>query len=570
MNLKTRTVTALDIYSAPYDLRRDIHTFVHYVNERDIKRTYRNNTLPKADANRLAKLMSHPDCRQQIEKSYDNTSWWIDAIDASAFHLGFINYDTEGEYMGYSSHSPSFRDNYIIYNEKEYEAFLALPMLEQEKQIFALFRDDTTHIEFFSPHWHSKLDQFSFRGMALGAVPLLDFPKSRQKLFRLLATLDSGKWYTTASLIRHLKENDPHFLIPLKSKLPQKDRWGQPTRMTRYGNFHEYKTDDRDREKNAIPDDALDGFERVEGRFIERFLEGIPLTLGYVDVAYSRQGYKGMRPERGIVLAFRINGRFQQLMRNKAITPTVTVLPNFEIHVDSPFYPISLLDQLWQFATPITEDKVNILKLDKQRVKTALAFDDSINPISLLQQLSSRPLPQNITIELEEWVGQADAFTLYTDFALLEGSRQLPETTPFIVEKITPKLRIVRQPDKVFAALAQAERAPLSIQHTDKRLTALPPKAHSIFPKAKPVKAKSKRKTKQRITVTRETRLVLHLPTNAVYEQLRAALLKQRCIFDPNQAKRTITYGQASKPQVDAAIKALRQQYIIKFEDKAV
>ena len=32
-----------------------------------------------------------------------------------------------------------------------------------------------------------------------------------------------------------------------------------------------------------------DGFERVEGRYVERFLESIPLVLRYVDVAYERK-----------------------------------------------------------------------------------------------------------------------------------------------------------------------------------------------------------------------------------------------------------------------------------------
>jgi len=569
MKLETRTVSALDVYSAPYDLRRDIHTFVHYVSGRDVKRSYRNNTLPKADAKRLAKLMSHPDCLQQIEKHYDNSSWWIDAVDSLARQLGFVSYDTEGEYAGYSSHSPSFRDNYIIYNAKIYAAFLTLPIVEQEKRLFSLFKNDANLNEFFHPQLYSRLNYFSHWGMATGVMPLLDFVHIRQLLFRLLAKLDSGTWYTTASLIRHLKENHPYFLIPPKSKLPQKDRWNRPHEMTRYGNFRETEKESYSRERDFIPDDAPDGFERVEGRYIERFLEGIPLTLGYVDVAYSRQEYKGLLPEYGIVLAFRINDRFQQLMRDEAISPIVTILPTFEIHVESPFYASGLIGQLRPFTTIITEDKISILKLDKQRVKTTLAAGSNIDLIPFLQQITSRPLPQNVAIELEEWIGQADTFTLYSNFALLEGDSRLPETKSFIIENITPKLRIIRQPDKVFSALEQAERAPLSINHTANRLKALPPKARTIFPKVKAAKAKPKRKTKQRITLSRETRFVLYAPTAEFYDQLRAILLKQRCIFEPDQAKRSITYGQMAKSQVDAAIKELRQTYIIKFEDRA-
>ncbi len=569
MNLKTCTVSHLNVYSNPYDLRRDIHAFVGYVSQRSVKRSFRNNHLPKADAKRIAKLMSHPDCLQHIEEDYYNSSWWIDEVDSLAYRLGFVEYDMEGEYVGYSSAEPSFRDNYITVNDKAYALFLTRPVIEQEKQLFALFRDDTKHNEFFNRHLQSELNSFSHWGSATGVMPLLNFPEIRRVMFNLLAKLDSGKWYTTTSLIDYLKEHAPYFLIPPHAKLPKKDRWKRSVKMKRYGNFYEYTKHEYDRNREPIPDNAPDGFERVEGRFIERFLEGVPLTLGYLDVAYARKKYQGKMPEYGTLQAFRVNGRFLQLMHNEAIITKITTLPNFEIHIESPFYAPGVMSRLRPFTTVITEDKVSILKLNKQRVKEALAANDSFELIPFLQRLSKHPLPQNVAIELEEWVGQADMFTLYTDFALLEGDKRLPETDPFVVQKISPKLRLVRQPNKVFHALEQAQRVPLSVRHTDKWLTALPNKARTIFLKQKVVKAKPQRKTKQRITLKRETRLTLHAPTNAFYDHLRAELLKQRCIFEVDQTKWSITYAQSYKPQVDAAIKALRQKYTIKFEEMA-
>jgi len=567
MNLETCTVAHLNVYSNPHNLRRDIHAFVDYVNQRGVKRSYRNNQLPKADAKRIAKLMSHPDCLQQIEEEEGNFSWWINEVDSLARRLGFINYDIKGEYAGHTSSQPSYRDNYIEYKAKAYGAFLALPLLEQEKRLLALLRDDASHKEFFHRHLQSSLNSFPSWGMATNVIPLLDFPKIRRFLFDLLAGLDSRKWYTTVSLIRYLKEAHPYFLIPPEEKLPRRDRWNRPIDMKRYGNFYEYEKSEYYHDRNAIPDDAPDGFERVEGRFIERFLEGIPLTLGYVDVAYDPKPYQGVMPEQGTLQAFRVQGRFQQLMRNEEITPKVTILPNFEIHIESLFYAPGLMHQLQPFASVVTEDKVSILKLEKQQVKAALAADDSLELIPFLQKLTSRPLPQNVLIELEEWVGQADLFMLYSDFALLEGDRRLPETKEFVVEQISPQLRLIRQPDKLFHALEQAERVPLSVRHADNRLAALPAKARTIFPKQKVVKVKPKRKVKQHITLRRETRLTLYAPTDAFYEQLRAELLKRRCIIEADQAKRAITYARAYQPQVDAAIKALRQTYIIKFED---
>ena len=49
-------------------------------------------------------------------------------------------------------------------------------------------------------------------------------------------------------------------------------------------------------------------FERVEGRFVERFLEGIPLALGYVDVAYSDEK-DTVFPSINKLQAFRVTDR---------------------------------------------------------------------------------------------------------------------------------------------------------------------------------------------------------------------------------------------------------------------
>ncbi len=567
--LETCTVSHLDVYSNPYNVRRDIHEFTAYVSQREIKRAHRSNQLPKADSKRLAKLMSHPDCLQDIQK--EGYSWWIDEMDSLALHLGFINYDIEGEYVGYSSHSPSYPNNYIKFHQKPYERFLNTSLLAQETMLFNTVVNDKSYNEFYGHHLQSRLNSFPSWGRATGVMKSFDAPQKRRFLFRLLSGLESGVWYTTKSLIRYLKINNPYFLIPQRSKLPMESvNWEKPKqRMKRYGNFREYKKGKAHYHDEApIPDNASDGFERVEGRFIERFLEGIPLTLGYVDVAYKKEHYKEKMPERGMVEAFRVNGRFLQLMNDETLKSKVTVLPTFEIHLESPFYHPGLMRKLQLFAELITDDKVTVLKLEKQRVKAALAADSKLDIISFLHRLTSRPLPQNIAIELEEWARQADAFTLYEGFAILEGNQRLPEANPFVIEQITPQMRLVRQPEKLLQELIRAERVPLLIKHTDARWTALPIKARTIFPKQKAVKAKPKRKTKQRVTVQRETRLILYAPTAAFYSKLRDELLKQRCIFEPNQANLSIAYNQVYKPQVDTALKILRQSYIIKFEDR--
>lgn len=569
MKLETCTTSDLDVYSNPHHLRRDIHTFVQYVRQREVKRTTRENRLPKADARRLAKLMSHPDSVSDIHTK--GQSWWLDKIDELAQKLGFVSYDIEGHYLGYTSHSPSFPDNYMIYEAKTYDAFLALPLYEQEKRLFELMVHDEKHNEFYARHLHSSLKPFNYWGSALGVMPLLDFVKIRLFLFEFLAKLEADHWYSTASLIQYLQDNHPYFIIPPQEQLPKKDRWDRPIKMTRYGNFYEYNKGNPWGNRQSLEDDAVNGFARVEGRYIERFLEGIPLTLGYVSVAYDPHPYEGKWPEMGTLKAFRVHNHFQQLYQEQILTPKITLLPNFEIHIESPIYPISILQELDAFTTLMTHDKVIILKLEKTGVKAALATNPHLDVITLLKELTGHPLPQNVAIELEEWAGQSDIFTLYTDLTIFEGDTDLPELKQFVATTITPQLCLIRQPNKAFKALEEAERVPLLIEHDERHFTPLPQPTHTRFPKQKKkAKTKAKRAKKAPIQLQRETHITLHIPTQTFYDQLRKALLAERCLIEANNTRQTITYSQTYQAQVEAVLKVLGKQYTIKIEDKAV
>ena len=67
--------------------------------------------------------------------------------------------------------------------------------------------------------------------------------------------------------------------------------------------------------RKPIPDKDPDGFAKVEGRYLERFLEGIPLVLGYTEVAYlKRKTETPIEPSRGLLPAFRITERLRRAM----------------------------------------------------------------------------------------------------------------------------------------------------------------------------------------------------------------------------------------------------------------
>jgi hypothetical protein len=136
VNLELIDVAPLDVATELPDLRRDLHVFVDFVCHREVKRSHRGNALSKADAKRLAKLLSDPDAVREVDE--EGSSGWIDFVDEVALRLGFIHYDTQGQYAGYTSQEPSFPDNYIEFRAKPYEQFLAAKAAKQESTLLEL------------------------------------------------------------------------------------------------------------------------------------------------------------------------------------------------------------------------------------------------------------------------------------------------------------------------------------------------------------------------------------------------------------------------------------------------
>jgi hypothetical protein len=553
MKLTPIDVTGLDAFGSPCDLRRDLHIFVRCIQEREVKRSHRGNNLSKSDSLRLAKMMSDPEAVDEVKEH--GSSGWVDYIDGLALKLGFVSYDTQGTYVGYTSSEPSFPDNYIQFNAPKYRQFLESPLARQERLLLDTLLEgrEGCDSEFYRTSVLGRLSGFSSWGCATGVVPTLNFSQVRRFLLDLLQTCQVGVWYSTSSLVQYLKTAHPFFLIPQNPDY--KDRWGRE--KGRYGNFHESK--DQWGYEVDISEHDPDAFERVEGRYLERF-------LGYVDVAYSSQPYKGLYPPIHTLKAFRVNNRLWRVMKGDIPPPKVTVQPNFEIYVESEFYPANVLAQLVPLADVVSEDILTILRLQKERVAAQLAQDEELNVVALLTQLAGRELPPNVARELDEWAEHSEKFTLYEGFALLEGDEDLPAADPFTVERISPTIRIVHSPDALFARLEKAELVPLRVEHPASALRLLPPKARTVFAQ-KTRAAKPKPKTKEPVTLMRHTTITLHFPTGRLLEKFRQALLDIRCPVEADKDNLTITFSRRYEPQVDQVVKALEKEYLIRIED---
>ena len=89
----------LEVRENPCDLRRDLHVFYRYVRERGVKRSHRQNALSKADAGRLAKLISDPKAVEEVKAK--GSCDWLDYVDTLCLNMDLVSYDTEGSYQGY-------------------------------------------------------------------------------------------------------------------------------------------------------------------------------------------------------------------------------------------------------------------------------------------------------------------------------------------------------------------------------------------------------------------------------------------------------------------------------------
>ncbi|MBW2637915.1 MAG: hypothetical protein JRC86_10415 [Deltaproteobacteria bacterium] len=502
---------------------------------------------------------------EEVEKN--GYSKWINYVDKLALVFKFTDYDTEGIYAGYTSTGPSFPDNYIEVDTKIYDKFIGLPLIEQEKKLFDILANNYLdgYNEFYGTSVLGRLSGFSTRGSATGVMQELDFARPRRFLFEVLQSCTPGVWYTISSLIQYLKEHYPFFLIPKKPKY--RHEW--EAEKGRYGNFRESK--ELWGKEIQILESDTDAFERVEGRYVERFFEGLPLILGYIEVAYSKTEYKGYLPGMNQLLAFRVNDKFLHVMSGEITEPKVIVQPNFEVHVESELYPVRILAQLTKLADVVTKDKTSILKLRKKKVLTQLSEKEDLDVIKLLESISGQKLPQNVRIELDEWIGASEAFTLYENVVLLEGDKDLPGIDRFTIECISPAMRIVHSPSELFTHLEQKGLIPLHITHRSSTLTLLPDGVRTVFPKRdlSISKVKAKAKTKKAVTIKREVQITFHFPAKELMEEFRKGLIAARCPVAADWSKLTLSFASQYEPEVKKVSKALKQDYTIKFKDIA-
>ena len=555
-----KNASKLDMFTARPDIRRDLHVFACYVRDRDVKRGHRDNSLSKTDARRLAKLVSDPEAEAEVKE--DGYSTWVDSVDSFAYQLGLVHYDTTGVYAGYTSYSASYPDNYIKFDAKAYKKLTSRTLAQQEDYLLEslLTGHQGGSSEFYRTQTLGVLDGFTTQGSAVGVVPTLDFTAVRRFLLDLLARCTVGEWLSVASLVEYLKKNHPYFLIPKKPKVKnQRDRSAE-----RYGNFHE--STERWGQGTVVKQTDPDAFERVEGRYVERFLEGIPNLLGYVDVAYAKRLPKGVYPSLGFLKAFRVSQRLRRALSGEIAEPVMRVTPSFDVYVQSEVYPARLMRQLAPVCDLVSEDTAIVFRLDRKKVAAACAADSKLDSIRLLESWSNEPLPANVRRELLDWSAHSDKFVLYSGFSLLETKGKTADIDRFRAENIAAGIDLVRSPAALYKELEKQQLAPLRIKHGDRSFAPLPPKTRSAFPRK--AAGKKRREPKTKVTLMRVTRVQLLCPDRTFLDRLLRLLADKSCPVETDRKRLSLAYSTQYEKEVNQAIRTLKKEFEVTIDDR--
>ena len=568
MQLKTQlkkiNISELNAISLPCKLHHDLHVYMDYLATHEVKRAHRTNYLPKTDTKRLLKLMAYPD-----KSIYDMSSPWVDFIDDLALTLNFVDYNTKGSYAGYSSYDVSYPDNYITYESKNYQQFLNLTLQEQEQGVLNSLANKYHYDnnEFLIQSVIGELDRFGFSGCACGVLPNLNFGKIRHFLLSLLGQCEINVWYSTADFCQYLKRQHPYFLIPKNPVFEYQE-------TNRYCNFNEHKPNDY-QDLPIHPDDA-GAFERVEGRYLERFLEYIPLLMGYVDVAYAKDCKQEILPQRNHLQAFRVTSRLVNVLQGKITNPTITVQPNFEISIESQIYPVTTLQSLCEVGDIVSQDLISVVKINKGKIIDRVAANNKFDVVQYFEQLSCKPLPQNVRIELQEWTTQANAFILYentvADIGLLESEDKLSCIAPHILQEIDKGLFIVNHAELVMEKLAAAHCVPIKVEHSQDKLKRLPRTYRTVFPRLaakQDGKEGKEQQERKKIVLRRQVKVKLFFPTAKILTLIKDHLLIQRRLFELHDTENAITIDQADEKYLIAAINSVNDKYQIHIQDQS-
>ncbi len=591
------------IPARPVNLRRDLYQFIAYVQTYGLTRTYRDNTIPKAAARKLAKVLSYKEEAQAVEER--GAGFWSDKVSHVARTLGLVSFKTEGVYVGYSSTSASYPENDIVVDTKRWKAYLGKRPREKERAIVEALLQMTPN-EFFDSATMILAEVFDSWGSATGPASRMKMPPIRRSLLKLLATLSPNVWYDTRSFVDFLRCEHPHLILDPATREPDSDsayhlrQWEYQVKWAKKGkekehlrpevklediyvNFREFERkgyqEYSTKRERKITSRIADAFYRVEGRYVEWFLSEIPHLAGFVELAFrSSEDPHGREvvPEYERLRAFRLKPWFFAVMGDdpQLERVNVTVLPSFEIIIDALSYPESTLAELEPYTVLSGEDGPVIrLRLDRKKViETAASCDRP--PAEVLTGITSKPIPANVAAELEAWCGHGRKLVFFDDeVALLElrgdaDQRALEDLREYVVDQGEGGFVLLRDSDKAFDRLEQKLHVPARVRHPEGRFASA-----GVFGANAPEIAEGSPRPKVpplKVPLQSEDLVGYHSPHRPLLEALHEALREKAATCMLPEGGDLLVVSAAALPKLRAALRSLSDRFEVEAEARPV
>ncbi len=575
--LPPSALKGLQLYPAGVvDLRRDVYLFVDFVRREGLKRAHRNNEIPKGPALKLVKILARDEGGASADPEVEIA--WADYVSRFARALGLVDFDVKGVYAGQSSYAPSFPDNHVVVDERRFEAWLASSPLEKERAIVDKLAE-TTHSEFFS---HSTLfgrePRFDTAGSATGPHARLDLPAMRRRLLALLAELPTGEWLRMEELIAHVKATARDAILsPTLKRVPPRElsAWekkrgekSEATFVDLYENFHEDPDERWKQGPRALTERTPDVFERVEGRYLQYFLQEIPYLCSFVELALVKlpANVAHNKPPRERVRAFKLSTRLAQVLRGDPVLDqvSVTVREDFEVIVEAPSWPEQELDQLRPFCVTLAEEPpTHRLRIDQKRAVAWAATRPEAHPIApILFALTRGALPESVAAAVDAWSGHAHKLTVLEDVTLIEllgpeADAVRAELGALTLPDAPSGFAVTRDPKRAVAVLEEKLRVPVVVTHEATGFAAGPGKL--CTPKRAPRAAAAPAKRRASFAVedlvgcrSDDAKLL-----KALHEALTEAKVEARMIAGEG----LLLVRAAELPQVRAALRKLGDRF---------
>ncbi len=324
--------------------------------------------------------------------------------------------------------------------------------------------------------WHelAQLRHYS-SGVNQNNLAYKEFVAVRTAVLEYLPQYGQG-WQILDNLVEDMREEEYKFLFNQRSFTGYYDwRTRSYTNETPYSGKNQYNASFQDIK------DEKQGWSKVEADLINHIIAGPLYWLGLVDLGYEKDPGDdplGHKP----IIAYRLT-EYGQWLINQGPKPevqqagegTVIIQPNFEITVmgdmgDETLMTLDLFSQVLK-----EQEYTSTFKLTRDTVYAAQKLGWDIERIlTYLEEVSHKPVPQNVRRSLEEWGALHERITIRRHLQLIDTAEEKVAdeiaSNPAFANwrRVTPTAFLTdATPRRILQALDEARWLPLRTKEGD-------------------------------------------------------------------------------------------------------